>query len=161
MPAERIIVNASPLILLCNSDLSFILPNLFTEIFVPDAVWNEIHNSPRIDKATEIIHTLDWLKHISVNVVEEVVRWDLGDGETEVLSFAYRHKNYTALVDDLAAKKCARSVNIPVLGTGSTLILAKERGLLPSVERALLSLCHAGMWISDEIIHLLKQQAGE
>jgi len=39
MPAANIVLNASPLILLCNSDLSFVLPELFTEIVVPEAVW--------------------------------------------------------------------------------------------------------------------------
>ncbi len=38
MPAEKIILNASPLILLCNSELSFILPELFAEIVVSEAV---------------------------------------------------------------------------------------------------------------------------
>ena len=34
MPVTNIVLNASPLILLCNSDLSFVLPELFTEIVV-------------------------------------------------------------------------------------------------------------------------------
>lgn len=42
MPVEKIIVNASPLILLFNSELDFILPELFKEIAVPDAVRKEI-----------------------------------------------------------------------------------------------------------------------
>ena len=29
MPVEKIVLNASPLILLCNSELSFVLPELF------------------------------------------------------------------------------------------------------------------------------------
>ena len=41
MPVEKIVLNASPLILLCNSELAFILPELFTEIVVPEAVWQE------------------------------------------------------------------------------------------------------------------------
>lgn len=32
MPVEKIVLNASPLILLCNSKLSFVLPKLFPEI---------------------------------------------------------------------------------------------------------------------------------
>ncbi len=39
MPASKIVLNASPLILLCNTELSFILPALFSEIVVPEAVW--------------------------------------------------------------------------------------------------------------------------
>ena len=32
MPTANIVLNASPLILLCNSDLSFVLPQLFAQI---------------------------------------------------------------------------------------------------------------------------------
>jgi hypothetical protein len=39
MPVAKVVLNASPLILLCNSELDFILPQLFTEIVIPDAVW--------------------------------------------------------------------------------------------------------------------------
>ena len=39
MPAANIVLNASPLILLCNSDLSFVQPQLFAKIVVPEAVW--------------------------------------------------------------------------------------------------------------------------
>ena len=77
MPVDRIIVNASPLILLCNGDLSFILPELFTHIVVPDAVWKEILNSPSVDKAAQMIQEVGWLKKVSVKVIKEVVRWDL------------------------------------------------------------------------------------
>ena len=38
MPASKIVLNASPLILLCNGELEFILPAVFTEIVVPTAV---------------------------------------------------------------------------------------------------------------------------
>jgi hypothetical protein len=38
MPVEKIVLNASPLILLCNSELDFILPSLFTEAVVSEAV---------------------------------------------------------------------------------------------------------------------------
>lgn len=34
MPMEKIVLNASPLILFCNSDLAFVLPELFSEIVV-------------------------------------------------------------------------------------------------------------------------------
>lgn len=112
MPINTIVINASPLILLCNGELSCILPEMFQE--------------------------------------PEIVRWDLGSGETDVLSFAFTHRDYVPVLDDQAAKKCALSFDIPTLGTGSMLILAKEHGIIDSVGNALLTLRDAGMWISDE-----------
>jgi len=35
MPVEKIVINASPLILLCNSNLAHLLPELFRDIVLP------------------------------------------------------------------------------------------------------------------------------
>ena len=161
MPAANIVLNASPLILFCNSDLSFMLPQLFAEIVVPDAVWQEIVGGPHVDQAAQMLPKLNWLKKASVNPVLDVIRWDLGIGETKVISFAIEHGDYTPVLDDMLAKKCARSLGVQTMGTGAILILAKERGLIESVEQSLRKLQNVGLWISEPIIQLLKRKAGE
>ena len=161
MPVDKIVLNASPLILLCNSELSFVLPALFPEIVVPEAVWQEIVNGSQLDQAAQMLPELAWLKQEPVTPVPDVVRWDLGSGETEVLSFAIQHNSYTPVLDDMQAKRCARSLGLQTMGTGTILILAKERGLIDSVEQSLRKLQDAGLWISESIIQLLKHKAGE
>ena len=161
MPVEKIVLNASPLILLCNGELDFVLPKLFTDIIVPEAVWQEITGGSHLDRAVELLPKLSWLKRESVSLVPDVIRWDLGVGETEVLSFAINHSYYTPVLDDMLAKKCARSLGIETMGTGTILILAKEQGLIESVEQSLRRLQNNGLWISESVIQLLKQQAGE
>jgi predicted nucleic acid-binding protein len=53
----------------------------------------------------------------------------------------------------MLAKKCARSLGLSTLGAGSILILAKERGLIESVEQSLRTLQNAGLWISELDLH--------
>ena len=161
MPVEKIVLNASPLILLCNGELDFVLPKLFTDIIVPEAVWQEIMSGSHLDRAVELLPKLSWLKREAVSLVPDVIRWDLGVGETEVLSFAINHSDYTPVLDDMLAKKCARSLGIETIGTGAILILAKEQGLIESVEQSLRTLQNAGLWSSESVIQLLKQRAGE
>jgi predicted nucleic acid-binding protein len=161
MLVEKIVLNASPLILLCNGELDFVLPELFTEIIVPEAVWQEIAGGSHLDRAAQLLPELTWLKKESIVPVPDVVRWDLGMGETEVLSFAISHSDCTPVLDDLLAKKCARSLGIETIGTGTILILAKEQGLIESVEQSLRTLQNVGLWISEPIIQLLKDKAGE
>lgn len=161
MPVGKIVLNASPLILLCNSQLSFVLPALFSEIVVPEAVWQEVVSSSHLDRAAQMLPELAWLKQEAIIPVPDVVRWDLGLGETEVLSFAVQHSSYTPVLDDMLAKKCARSLGIQTMGTGTILILAKERGLIESVEQSLRALQNAGLWVSESVIQLLKHKAGE
>ncbi len=161
MPVEKIVINASPLILLCNSNLSHILPKLFSNIVLPDAVREEILNGPHQDLAAGMVPKLSWLARRTVSPDTRVVRWDLGEGETAVLSFAAEYSEFTAVLDDMAAKKCAASLGLTTLGTGSLMILAKDHGLIDSVEETMLRLRDAGLWISDTVIDLLKIQAGE
>ena len=43
--------------------------------------------------------------------------WNLGDGESEVLSFALAYPQYKAMIDDRAARSCARTLGVQTLGT--------------------------------------------
>jgi hypothetical protein len=41
-----------------------------------------------------------------------IANWDLGSGESHVLSWALSYSDYEAVVDDLAARKCAKALSI-------------------------------------------------
>ncbi len=159
MRIEKVVVNASPLILLCKSDLESLLPKLFKEIVVPEAVWSEV--SIGNDIAWRKIQNANWLTKKSVKISDEILVWNLGDGESEVLSLAFADKDFRAMVDDRAARRCAKTLGIQLLGTGGMLVLAKRRGLIESVGESLKKLQDAGLWLSNEITELLKRQAGE
>jgi len=159
---EKAVVNASPLILLFKSGLSDLLPQLFAEVVVTDAVWEEVMAGGETDSAATRLPAASWVRRVKATAIApEVLVWNLGDGESEVLSFALAHPEYRAVVDDHAARGCARTLGIRTLGTGGALILAKRRGLIPSVSAELQKLRDAGLWISDEVAVLLKEQAGE
>ncbi len=161
MPVEKIVLNASPLILLCNSELAFILPELFSDIVIPEAVWLEIFAGPHFDQAARMLPELSWVSKEEIRPMPAVMRWDLGAGETEVISFALKHRGYTPVLDDMLAKKCARSLGLQTMGSGTILILAKEHGLIASVEQSLRKLQNAGLWISESVIQMLKRKAEE
>lgn len=161
MTIEKVVVNASPLILLSKVDLADLLPKLFTEVVVPGAVWQEIMSGGENDPTARTLSSLR-VKRVAVEAVaSEILVWNLGDGESDVLTFALANQGYRAAIDDKAARSCARSLGINILGTGGMLILAKRRGLIESVGTELQRLVQAGLWISAEMIDLLRKQAGE
>lgn len=96
-----------------------------------------------------------------IKIPEEIIAWNLGEGESEVLSWAYQNNDFMAMIDDRAARRCANTFGIKTLGTGGFLILAKQKGLIPNVETELEKLKSIGLWLSDEIVRLLLKQAGE
>jgi len=65
------------------------------------------------------------------------------------------------LLDDFAARKCAKALNLKILGTGGLLILAKQKNLISSVSEAVEKVRFSGLWLSDEIINIIKEKAGE
>ena len=97
----------------------------------------------------------------AVVISPRVAEWGLGAGETAVLSHALANPPLRAVIDDMDARRCAKTLNIPMLGTGGLLVLAKRRGLLPSVGEGIARLRDAGLWLSDDIVRILKAQAGE
>lgn len=148
MPIEKVVVDASPLILLFKSHFEWLLPKLFTEVIVPEAVWNEVARGDDIASHKLYDYELEWITRGLIPISNEVLVWNLGDGESEVLSWALSNeKQYYAVIDDRAARNCAKTLNIPTLGTGGILVLAKRRRLIDSVADALKRLENVGLYI--------------
>ena len=95
MLIEKVVVNASPLITLFRANLHPLLPRLFSEVLVPDAVWAEVVNRTHSDPATRGLPKADWAVQRTVASRPEVTAWGLGAGETAVLSFARQHPPVT------------------------------------------------------------------
>ncbi|WP_414578386.1 DUF3368 domain-containing protein [Anabaena sp. CCY 9402-a] len=160
MPISRVIVNSSPLIVLLKSQQAQLIPQLFTDILVPSGVIEEV--TKKNDTASKLLPSISWIQTVEVNIiVPEVAAWDLGKGESQVLSLALQNSEFAAIVDDRAARRCGQALGITTIGTGGLLILAKRRGLISSISPGIQALRDAGLWLSDNLVYLLKQQAGE
>lgn len=162
MPIDRVVCNASPLIVLFKCGHADLLGRLWDEVAVPIAVWREVSQGGHDDVAACGLPDATWAKQVEVPRIDPTIAgWALGAGESEVLSFALQHPGYRAMLDDAQARSCARSMGIATLGTGATLVLAKRRGLIPSVGQALADVRRSGLWLPDHIATILRQQAGE
>jgi predicted nucleic acid-binding protein len=161
MQIEGVVVNASPLITLFRSGQADLLPRMFKQIVVPEAVWQEVVSDEWEDTAAQQLSKQAWPVRETVVISPRVAAWDLGAGETAVLSHALANPPLRAVIDDMDARRCAQTLGIPILGTGGLLVLAKRRGLLASVGEAIEKLRHSGLWLSDEIVRILKAQADE
>jgi len=161
MPIDAVVVNASPLILLFRAGYGDLLPQLFSRIIVPEAVWTEIAAGGVGDAAANALPNRPWAIRQPVEPSLRVLDWSLGAGETAVISHALEHPGLRAMLDDRDARRCARTVGVQTLGSGGMLILAKRPGLLSCVADALQRLRDAGLWIGDDVMRLLLMNAGE
>jgi len=152
MRIERVVINASPLITLFRADLHHLLPQLFPDLVVPEAVWEEVVNHPFTDPAAQGLPKSRWVRKVATQPSINVLAWGLGAGETGVLSFAQNNLDYTAIIDDRAARRCARVLGVAIMGTAGVVVLAKRHGLIDSVEKSLRRLQRAGLWLSEQLI---------
>ena len=131
------------------------------QVVIPEAVLSEVMAGPAGDPAR---HALASGKFpvIETPFRAEILTWDLGHGETAILSYALSNPGWTAILDDRAARTCARGFAIPHKGTLAVVIMAKQRGLIDSAANVMRSLQAAGLRLDDGVIRqALKQTTGE
>ena len=156
----KVVIDTSPLIVLFKSQLDDLLPQLFTEIIVPGAVWDEI--AGKTDIVSRQLPTVFWPQRVDLeNVSPVITAWGLDPGESEVLSFELENNGYQAIIDDAAARRVAKTLGIPIIGTAGTILLAKQRRLISSISAPIKTLRNAGLWLADDLVAFLKEQAGE
>ncbi len=120
---ERWVVNALPFIVLANLHLGHLLCDLADEMVLPQSVVAEIQAGPTNDVARVVVDR--WPNIVTPRAPDDLIAWDLGAGETAVLSFVLANPGWTAIIDDGAARKCAFSFGIPVKGTLGIIISAQ------------------------------------
>jgi predicted nucleic acid-binding protein len=148
------IFNASPVILLGKIHQLHLIEALSPEFRIPSAVIEEIGAGCSDDPAVK------WLKKPSIadHIVDAptapffLIQWDLGAGETAVLSLALTEIGSVAVLDDLAARKFAQTFQVPLVGTLGLLVRAKNAGLVDRIAPHVQSLQSVGANLSHTVI---------
>ena len=158
---ERWVLNASPLIVLARVGEEHLFHTLADEVVVPRDVVGEIEVGPADDPARRVLSD-GYLAIVEVTPVPEILTWDLGAGETAVLSYAFREPGWTSILDDAAARKCARSLGLRLKGTLALVVLARQLGLVPSATDLLHRLLNTGFRLDESVIRrALSRTVGE
>ena len=159
---ENWVLDASPIILLGKADLLKTVSPLAKVWIIPDGVIREVEAKRSIEP---------YLSEISFNsaVVQEkvqkihpsIIAWNLGRGESEVLTLALGKPGTGVVLDDLQARKCAELFDIPLIGSLGLIVLAKRKGLLnlakPEIER----LIAVGLHIDSAMLTRILSGIGE
>lgn len=161
MKLDKLVVNASPIISLANIGCVNLLTDLSLELIIPDGVYREIVNHACKDPAVEWVEAQDSCLFQAVEVPVIIGSWNLGKGESEVISYAYSNKEFSAVIDDCPAKRCAGVFDINVFGTIGLLIFAKRSGHVPRIKPLLTGLQSTGFRIKEDIIATALQLAEE
>jgi predicted nucleic acid-binding protein len=155
-------VNASPLIVLAKIGRVDLLAALCDVLVIPAGTTEEVLRGDEQDPAAR------WIRDEGHRFIvqdapstPEVSAWDLGQGETAVLSWVHQHPGYEALLDDRAARNCAAALGIPVRGTLGILLLAKKDGLIEQVAPVMQAVIAAGLQVHPNLHTDVLRLAGE
>ena len=90
-----------------------------------------------------------------------VASWDLGLGETHVLTLCRTLPDAEAILDDRAARNCASALGVRVRGTVALIVLAKRRGAIAEAKPVLEALLDQGIRLDATVIEAALRLAGE
>lgn len=160
--SRRWVVNASPLILLDKIGHLALLGELSDETLLPEAVAQEIGARPGGERALAIFRDLPGARIAAeVPLSSELLAWDLGRGESQVLALATGLPGSRAVLDDLAARRAAQAINLPLIGTLGIVLRAKRRGLIDAARPVIENLRRVGLYVSDTLIEQALDHLGE
>ena len=159
--AKTVIINASPLIFLSRSGHLSLLKTFADEVWVPKPVAIEIQQRGPDDISAQAIRDTDWLVVKPVSAIPiAVAEWRLGAGESAVLALATEY-GLEAIIDDLAGRKCAASLDVFVRGTLGIVLVAKQRGTIELARPVIEDMITAGLYLSRKVLDRALQRVGE
>jgi len=141
------------------------LLRLFSEdIYIPEAVWNELEKLNTFGYDLTSLTGANWIKvkKVENDQVISQLRSDLDEGESEAIVLALETNAQFLLIDEKEGRAKATQLGIPTIGLIGVLLTLKENGLLPAVKPILDELRDsAGFYLSDSFYNRILSSIGE
>lgn len=157
--------DTGPIIGLAKANRLLLLKNLFEKVLIPPIVRKELF--AKTGSEGEFIDNAltDFIQVSEISPIDDTAKLileGLCEGERQAIVIAVSMGNDAILfIDDLAGRQAAEKLNVKITGLVGVLLLAKENGLITSVSDIIEEIRSNGYWLSDRIVDIAKQVAGE
>ncbi len=160
---RKVVANTTPLIALSHVGQLELLKRLYEEIIIPEAVYKELSAKTESVCKKAVDRSSDWIRveKIENQMAKAMYKTQLHDGEVEVMILSKEIGADVVIIDDANAKKHAKYLGLPVTGTLGVLIKAKQKGYVSELKPVLYQMAQNGIYISQKVIKLCLEQAGE
>lgn len=156
------VIDASPLIFLTKADLLSLLQYRYKTVLVTSTVAEEIGQYGSTDLTYRLLQSTDWLRVVeALPTLEEIQHCNLDPGEASVLSWSFANPETEAVIDDLAGRRCAKQLEIPIRGTLGLVLSAKQHGHVTEAKPLIERLRQTGMYLSDRVVTKALTMVGE
>lgn len=159
-PVLDVFCNTSPLQYLHQLGKLELLPRLFGQVHVADAVVSELAEGRKRGVSLPDIGRLPWATARAASDPQRMIP-SLGRGESETIALGLETPDALVVMDDAAARKAASTAGLSVVGTIGLLLLAKERGYIGVVGAELAGLARLGFRLSERLRRYALLEAGE
>lgn len=155
-----VVSNTTPIISLASIQKTEILKNVFGNIIVPQAVYDEI-------KAKESYGykdiDLDFIqvKKVKGELYKDLLLNQLDLGEAETILLAKELNADYIIIDENLAYKIAQNAGLDVIRTLSILLKAKEMGIIDKIKPLLDEMISKGRWYSQKVYDSFLKKIGE
>ncbi len=160
-----VVSNASPLVALIDINQSALLPQLYGQVLVPEAVWQEVFERGGDYPQRKEIAQASWLERRVVvdTLTARALQENLDMGEAEAITLAVEVKADLLLMDERLGRRTAQHMGLKVTGVIGVLIEAKHKQLISSIKPLLDALRdQAGFRVGDELYRrVLKDEEEE
>lgn len=150
-----IVSNTSPINYLILIGQIELLPKLFQQITIPQAVYNELFDSKAPNRVrTWITNPPNWLKIQSTSQDSDMLIDLLDPGESAAILLAQEINADLLLLDDMKARRVAKDRGLSITGILGILDQAATMKLidLPAVVQ---NLQNTSFWVSDKLFQRL------
>ena len=156
MKVFRVAADSSCLIGLAQIDLFGLLKELFLEVYIPDAVYDEVVIKGKGEagsEGTESAVIEGWIIRKSVNdeIAVDALTTMLGKGEAEVIILSKELELDWALIDERAARDMSQLMKVNTMGVLGIIDLAIAKGFSIDKKKAVDELKNLGFRISEKL----------
>ena len=159
-----VVSNTTPLIGLASIERFGLLQDLFGEIIISQAVYDESVIAGRDEGgARREVAAAAWITTIEIKdrLAVEVLLDELDLGEAETIVLARELKADWVLMDERKGRRKLGQLGVPKIGTVGILLLAKNRGLITALALEIERLRLGGFTISQAVVDATSEEAKE
>jgi hypothetical protein len=161
--ARIVVVNATPIISLALIDQLDLLRQLYDEIIIPNAIYDEVLAGGSSGIGIIELERSDWIRVVALKDPSraELLLFELDRGEAEVIALAQEKNADLVIVDERLARSHARRLGLTLTGTLGVLLRAKQNQLIPEVKPLIMELQRAGIYLGKDLVIETLRLAGE
>ena len=159
-----VVSDTSPLTNLAAIGQFDLLRQLYTELHIPDGVWEELNAGGKRWPGADDVAAASWVKRHTVQNQSLVtaLRRDLDQGEAEGIALALEIGADLILLDEKEGRHAAQRLGLRMVGVIGVLLDAKAHGAVTVVRPHLDALRQkAGFYLSESLYQSALASAGE